>query len=854
MFGALPQDQPSEADSYSGEYRQERYYQAESEDFDPRYDQRPAQAQFSGVNTSYDGSEYAGVSRFEDEHSNYKHQVHSTVRSVDPTATVQSERPIYQHGGSRSPSYDGDKLLLDRERPNYKPSALRWPFLSLLLLTLLSFIGLLVYAMYGLPRRQDGLEFLARRSEVGIMGRASSEGVEMISSSPASTETVFTVEVSTADVSTTEALTTDISTAEVSTADISTVDVSTADVSTADVSTTESHSNSNPSITSQTLVNGPSQSNSISYIRATGTNSASIASSRAPDDYGNISGALTSSASIGDGTGGNPMPTPPMSRPEDDFGDISAPITNPPPTTTPAPDDLDEAEPVTTVVTIRPTDDNDEDGDTNSIVDNGDDDDDDDEEANEGNNDATDEGNNNNSNDDDDDDDDGGNEEVVQTIVLRPTLTVETDSAGTPTTTITKYPSFTAVRQTSQTSILTNSEGEATSTIVTKALVIPSTTIIETDSNGTPTATSTGYGAIPTSSPSKATVVTYWSMTWGQYFIGTFLPTILAVVISIPIRILDLNARLLQPWHELTHSSTGVSGRGSLCAETGGWAGMMNTIRWAFGGRVTVAVTGVLVLASSLLVPLSAEAIAFDLQGGDNCTKGSGKGKGCKYVVSVFDSPLEATLALLALMALLVLILLAFLARWRSGVATNPWSIAGLAALSRNGEVKGLFPGLEGDGADVGKTRGDALMAILKDRFFALGYFYNKDGEVEYGVVLREEGGDDTGRSLGKSVRDSNPSQLDQAFRYEGQAPGGAKPKHHQPFFMLGYTGRGILLLVLCGILVLILYYNNTGGETGFEHFMMSESFGVRFLFTGVGFIITLCWSSFFNSKHPLNY
>ena len=315
------------------------------------------------------------------------------------------------------------------------------------------------------------------------------------------------------------------------------------------------------------------------------------------------------------------------------------------------------------------------------------------------------------------------------------------------------------------------------------------------------------------------------------------------MLISIPIRVLDLNARIFQPWHELTRPS-GTSGRKSLCLETGGFQGLVNTVRWVFGGQVLIAITTMLVLASSLLVPLSAEAIALDLRG--NCVKGSGKGKTCIYVLSIFKAATGATLALLALMALLVLVLLVFLARWRSGVGTNPWSICGAASLSLNEDVRRIFNNLP-NGANLGKQPGDVLVSALKDRSFTLGHFYNLKGGIEYGVVL--QGGDGIGQPLNKPEVGAGGSSPPDESWYSGEGDKNVQRGTQQPLFMLGYFGRGLLLFVLCGVLALILYYNTTGGETSFEHFMMSESFGVRFLFTAVGFIITLCWSSFFNGK-----
>ncbi|RYO77878.1 hypothetical protein DL764_010169 [Monosporascus ibericus] len=475
-----------------------------------------------------------------------------------------------------------------------------------------------------------------------------------------------------------------------------------------------------------------------------------------------------------------------FTRPTDDFGGVSATVTFPT-VGTRRPDDYGRVDPAITTVTVNPT--------------------------------------------------DHGDVEVVQTLVLEPTLVVEIDANGTPTATLTKYPSFKSVIPTSHTTVLTNSLGQPTGTVVTDALLTPSITV-ETDPDGVPTATRTSYDIIPTKEP-ESTVVKVLGITYGEYFIGMFLPTILAMAISIPIRILDLNVKLLQPWHELTKPG-GASGRRSLCLETGGWWGLINAVRWVFGGQILIVLTTSLVLASALLVPLSAEAIAFDLQG--TCVKGSGEGSQCVYVVSVFREAAGGTLALLALMAMMVFTILFYLVKWQSGVGANPWSICGIASLSLNEDVRKLFPShVEGGAAE--KAPDELLKSVLKDRLFTLGYFNNSEGGLEYGIMLQK---DDVVDPYLEGVQDENTPPLDKSHWDNGQTHTGKK--HHQPFFMLTYSGRMLLLLLLCGILALILYYNNTGGETPFEYFMMSESFGVRFLFTGVGFIITLCWSSFFDS------
>ncbi|KAI1337363.1 hypothetical protein F5Y15DRAFT_391163 [Xylariaceae sp. FL0016] len=192
-------------------------------------------------------------------------------------------------------------------------------------------------------------------------------------------------------------------------------------------------------------------------------------------------------------------------------------------------------------------------------------------------------------------------------------------------------------------------------------------------------------------------------------------------------------------------------------------------------------------------------------------------------------------------MVIAALLAVMTLRRWRSGVATNPWSICGTAALALSPEIRRLFTGLPA-GIDAAKMPKHILESVLDERNFKLGYFYNADGAVEYGVILYERNLSDDD-SLHKG-----------AAPVDGMVVGGkhhGKPirtKRHLPFLMLGYAGRLSLLFVLCGLLVLILYYNNTGGDTPFERFMDSESFGVRFLFTGVGVVISFFWASFFNS------
>ncbi|KAK3938248.1 hypothetical protein QBC46DRAFT_265837 [Diplogelasinospora grovesii] len=410
-----------------------------------------------------------------------------------------------------------------------------------------------------------------------------------------------------------------------------------------------------------------------------------------------------------------------------------------------------------------------------------------------------------------------------------------TDSNGVPTATFTSTP---PPMSTPTVITLTDSNGVPTATLTTSVLATPVVTTL-TDSKGVPTATVTEYPAYPSSPPQPALEVYYISK--GQYFIGFFLPTVIGVVLTIPIRMIDLSAKQFQPWHELTHPH-GASAHESLCLQTGGIYGLLTSVRSLFGGQALVFLSTMLTLCSVFLVPISSEAIALKVHG--SCSETSFKG--CAMTLGVFLGPAKATIALLGFMAVtLVFILVVLRKGWQSGVATNPWTIAGVASLSTNPDVRALFTSLP-----TGRERripDSQLLKALEGRTFKLGYFFNQHGVPEYGITIHNQ--DQAAMHLQKSDAGSSiyaEELAENAYKKR-------KAEHHLPFLMLTYKWRLAFLLLLTGVMVVVLYYNNTGGDTPFERFMDTQSFGVRALFTLVGIGITFFWSSFFTSLATLS-
>ena len=231
-----------------------------------------------------------------------------------------------------------------------------------------------------------------------------------------------------------------------------------------------------------------------------------------------------------------------------------------------------------------------------------------------------------------------------------------TDSLGNPTATVVNTPDPISI----PTSItLTDSKGRPTATLTSSVVIQPTTSVL-TNSQGIATATLTQYPTIPTRPPSQHQKNSYY-ISKAEYVIGFFLPTILSVILTIPIRMIDVSAHQMQPFHELTHAY-GADARDSLCQHVGGIHAVVQSVRSIFGGKALIFLTTLLAACSALLVPLSSEAVALKIHG--SCTNTSFKG--CAMTLGVFLWPARVTMAVMGLMGLTLLIILLFLRNWSS--------------------------------------------------------------------------------------------------------------------------------------------------------------------------------------------
>lgn len=140
-----------------------------------------------------------------------------------------------------------------------------------------------------------------------------------------------------------------------------------------------------------------------------------------------------------------------------------------------------------------------------------------------------------------------------------------------------------------------------------------------------------------------------------------------------------------------------------------------------------------------------------------------------------------------------------------------------------------------------GRVEDTAILKLLKENSYALGDF-----------CTTSDSGSTTYRGYGMVVAGHGrmSKQLIQREECRNHDAKGSRAGHNrtQPFVLLTWWARCLLIFILSCVLVMLTYYENTYGDTGFERFMESEGFGVNFLFTAIGVVAGGCIETVFRS------
>ncbi|KAI1821210.1 hypothetical protein F4861DRAFT_481573 [Xylaria intraflava] len=320
-----------------------------------------------------------------------------------------------------------------------------------------------------------------------------------------------------------------------------------------------------------------------------------------------------------------------------------------------------------------------------------------------------------------------------------------------------------------------------------------------------------------------------------MYVAGHMIPTLLAILVSIPIRILNRTVKMYQGFHVLA-SEQGASGIDSLYLATTGPASLLSGLRSLRIGHYLLGLTNLLVIFSALTIPFSTEAFKPILKG-PRCHDGN-KIIQCSVLLGVSLEPAQMLAALLIALLAGIIMVAALLRRWKTGVDRDPWNIADMAQLAAGTDMRKYLERLRRYKSDsVDKMR--ANMFGLRE--------WEENGTIKYSVLILNQEADDivqkpvnkVGRSVA-FVDSKNVGRQHHRRRLSGDS---------SPFYMLSSAGRIMLLFLLNAVLAAVIAYAIVAQRSEHLGWQSENAIGARFLFSGAGVLVTYVWGSLFNSK-----
>ena len=317
-----------------------------------------------------------------------------------------------------------------------------------------------------------------------------------------------------------------------------------------------------------------------------------------------------------------------------------------------------------------------------------------------------------------------------------------------------------------------------------------------------------------------------------EYVLGAFVPVIIAVIFTIPWQILNAAVKEIEPFYQLQRED-GATAADSLALEYRSSINIIATFTAIRKGHFLVWWSGLISIIAIALAPLATETVFIGFDG--HCTPQSGR-QACIPQLNVYPVAARVLQGILSFMAFLTLALAYSLHRGKTGLRANAQSIAGLAALFQNSQVVEDFRRL-----NPHYTTSKMISAALRDNRYRIAAFFDEDGTSAYGLIKCNHDSALMDPNYRTAFRQGKKYASVNVTATEDQE----RPKKHRTFSSY-FTHPATIVVFgafVAGLETLVIYYNQTGGDTGFERWMDSQSFGVAFLFTAFGVLIKMYWT-----------
>lgn len=320
--------------------------------------------------------------------------------------------------------------------------------------------------------------------------------------------------------------------------------------------------------------------------------------------------------------------------------------------------------------------------------------------------------------------------------------------------------------------------------------------------------------------PDDSFAVYNGGFTIGDYFVGAYLPTLLAVIYGICWNIIFAGIAEIMPFFQLTREG-GATAKESVCLEyqnAGLWHLLSTSISHKNG----------LVFAGTFITLIITATIAFAAQvfyiGISGTCRETGKGKDCIRYLGINRRLAWAECGMLAVILVIVLAI-AFVRRRKStGVYAEVTSIAGIAVLMQNPTVVARMR------ESVHNHRNKLNDTVTTK--FGIGQSYHEGTGWTYGFTIVAE-------SQYAEAKDEKVH----LFNEDLGKTSSVLPLLLRPFAIVAFQ------IILLGLLTIILYYWFNGSPSALEDFMNSQTFGPKLMMSCFGIIIRFWWAEISNGK-----
>jgi len=308
-----------------------------------------------------------------------------------------------------------------------------------------------------------------------------------------------------------------------------------------------------------------------------------------------------------------------------------------------------------------------------------------------------------------------------------------------------------------------------------------------------------------------------YTFTNSDYFIGSYLTTIIAVVFKSWWNLFYAGMKLVAPFTELAQPG-GTMAENVLNLYYLSSNARSDPMQSSLHGHWLVLWSSVTLLVTGFMAPLGSEVITVDVANG--CTSYPGSSN-CPPRLAVDQTVARVLQGLLTFTAVMTISLWNMQRRSLTGVWSDPSRISTMASLLHHPEVVRDFQMIDPNASEK------EMMMQLRGQRYALDYYKTATDETRYGLV----------KVLGT---DWNPDStqygpVQQCQRQRANEQPGARPRSSAFIDFL-------FALLLLGATGLITAYYKDSSSDGFNHWMSSQGFGPRFLMTLVGSLIDVGW------------